>query len=501
MKMPNLYFGIALALLASAPLKAVVPAAVTAVKDADAPLSVVRVEVTDQPWDFIHPWAKKAPVTRSGLGAVLPNGEVLVTGDLVADADYVELERAETGERISAQVEVVDYEADLALLKPADDSFLKHLQPLQIGDSQVGDRVQVLQLESTGAQVATSALVTTVTVAPYPVGSSAFLIYRLSSPLQYRDSSFTLPVVKGGKLTGLLIRYDSRSQTLDLVSAPVIRHFLASAKTKPYVGFPRAGVSFAPMRDPQLHRYAGDEQSVAAGGVYVTAVETGGPAEQAGIKAGDVLTAIGSVAIDADGNYRDPLYGKLAIQHLITTQSPDGAKLVMHLLRAGKPLALTVTVKHRPVEDYVIEPYTLDRAPKFYVLGGLVLQELSRQYLKEWGGGWEKKAPEQFVYMDHFQETLFHDGQKKIVFLSQVLPTPLTIGDDQLSGIVLTKVNDRPIHSLADLPAALEHPINGFHKLEFSEEPHLLYLDAAQAKAIEPVLMRSYGLPAIKNLD
>jgi len=477
------------------------PAAVTAVKDVDAPLSVVRVEVTDQPWDFIHPWAKKAPITRSGIGAVLSEGRVLVTGSLVADADYVELIRAETGERIAATVDVVDYDANLAILKPADAAFLKALKPLELTDSKVGDRVDVVQLEATGAQVATEALLTTVTVAPYPISDAELLVYRLSSSLQYRDASYTLPVLRDGKLTGLLIRYDSRSQTVETVSAPVLRHFLTAAAKKPYAGFPRAGLSFEAMRDPQLRHYAGVKDDSQPGGVYITAVNENSSAEKAGLKAGDVLLSVDGQEVDADGNYRDKTYGKLALQNIISTKHFDGDKVPVSILRDGKPMALTVQVGCRPLSDYAIEPYSFDHAPRFYVLGGLVLQELSRQYLKEWGPSWEKKAPEKFVYLDRYQDSLFHDGQKRVVFLSQVLPTPLTIGDDQIGGVVVTKVNDQPINRISDLPAALEHPVNGFYKIEFDSSPYVLYLDAAQTKAIEPVLMRTYGLPAIKQLD
>jgi S1-C subfamily serine protease len=82
---------------------------------------VVRVNATDQAWDFFHPWTKHAPYSHRGLGAVLAHGEVLVTAELIENANYVELERAESGEKVPATVEAVDYEADLALLKPADD--------------------------------------------------------------------------------------------------------------------------------------------------------------------------------------------------------------------------------------------------------------------------------------------------------------------------------------------------------------------------------------------
>jgi len=43
-----------------------------------------------------------------------------------------------------------------------------------------------------------------------------------------------------------LMRYDSRSQTVDAISSPVIEHFLVEAQHQPYKGFPRAGIGFSP---------------------------------------------------------------------------------------------------------------------------------------------------------------------------------------------------------------------------------------------------------------
>ncbi len=86
-------------------------------------VSVVRVNVTDQPYDFIHPWSKKAPYSHRALGAVLPGNRVLVTAELVADYNYVEFEKAESGEKTPATVETVDYDANLAILKPVDENF------------------------------------------------------------------------------------------------------------------------------------------------------------------------------------------------------------------------------------------------------------------------------------------------------------------------------------------------------------------------------------------
>src|ERR1043166_5890540 len=125
------------------------------------PLSLVRVNVTGQPYDYFRPWQKKAPISKRALGAVLSKGRVLVTADLVTNQNYVELERAESGEKTAANVEVIDYEANLALLAPSEKSFLDGITPLDIAtDTVVGDRLAAWQLEPTGALVATEGLVT-----------------------------------------------------------------------------------------------------------------------------------------------------------------------------------------------------------------------------------------------------------------------------------------------------------------------------------------------------
>src|SRR5438309_9203787 len=96
------------------------------------PLSLVRVNVTGQPFDYFRPWQKKAPLSKRALGAVLSKGRVLVTADLVTNQNYVELERAESGEKTAANVDVIDYEANLALLEPVDKNFLSGITPLDI---------------------------------------------------------------------------------------------------------------------------------------------------------------------------------------------------------------------------------------------------------------------------------------------------------------------------------------------------------------------------------
>lgn len=459
--------------------------------------SLIRVNSTNQTYDFFRPWMKKAPYMRRGTGVILADNRVLVTAELVANHSYVELEKPGSAEKCPAEVLVVDYDADLALLKPAREDFLEKSKPLEISSgAKVGDKIEILQLEANGAVARTPGVVTTISVSDYPMDSVGLLSYRLSVPLQSRDGSFTIPAVKDGKLLGLLMRYDSRSQTAELVPPPVIDHFLADAALPQYPGFPRLGISISPTRDPQFRRYIGLKD----GGVYVTEVTPGGSAEKAGIKRGDAITSVAGKAIDQDGNYDDPEYGKISFSHLLNTLGRSGETVEIAILRDGKEETIPVVLAPLDHSRVASESYVMDTQPKYFILGGLIFQELSRPYLYEWGGNWRKEAPQRLVYLDAFQNELPKD-RGKIVFLSQVLPAESTVGYEDLDHLVVSKINDVPIKSLADIATAAAQPKNGFHKIEFEEDPGVIYLDAGDVQKNTDQIIQHYNLPASNNLD
>jgi hypothetical protein len=334
----------------------------------------------------------------------------------------------------------------------------------------------------------------------YPTDVGQFLTYRISLPMQYRENSYTIPLVKNNKLAGLLLRYDPRSQLIDAIPAPIITHFLKEAESEQYRGFPAVGFSFFPTRDPQLRKFAG--QTGKPGGVYVTNVEPNMPAKKAGMQVGDIIMAIGSHEIDQNGNYVDPLYGKIDFTNLISAHSYAGDVLSFQIQREGKPMEVKVTLEHRDAKDYVSPPYALDEAPKYLVLGGLIFQELSRQYLKEWGPNWLREAPQRFVYLDRFQSELFPGENRRIVIMSQVLPANNTIGYDEFSYLTVLKANGQEIKSLNDLAAAVKQPIEGgFIKIETEEDPKQIELEAGSIAAEAPALQENYGIPSLQRLE
>jgi len=228
-------------------------------------------------------------------------------------------------------VAVIDYQANLALLKPGQPEFLADARPLELDSgAAVGDRAQIIQLEPNGTIATTGATLTTVTLTNYPIDDLSLLTFRLSAPLQQRDGSFVLPALRNGRLLGLLMRYDARSQTADLIPPPVIAHFLKDAAQPKYAGFARAGISYANLRDPQLRRYLGLKEN---GGVFVDGIAAGSPADQAGIQTGDVILSVENVEIRNEN-------------HLINLISslPIGQRIRMHVWRERTTLTLDATV-------------------------------------------------------------------------------------------------------------------------------------------------------------
>lgn len=251
---------------------------------------------------------------------VLPGNRVLVTAQMVADATYIELELPEGSQKLAAKVQAVDYEANLALLAPnsatKEKEFFASLQGVQVdGSARIGDSLSVWQSGRVGDLIVTPLRISKVMTQGYVVDNAAFLVYEATGIIRSESNSFTLPVMKSGRLAALLLRYDSKNQVATLLPAPIIQHFLQDVADGKYDGFPSLGIEFQVTQDDQFRAYLGLQPDTP--GVYVSKVVQGGSADRAGIKPGDIMMAINGSKIDARGDYQDDLFGAVSASHLI----------------------------------------------------------------------------------------------------------------------------------------------------------------------------------------
>ena len=83
-----------------------------------------------------------------------------------------------------------------------------------------GSTLQILQLEPNGSPALSPATVTTIALMPYPADNAYYLLYRVSTTIPQREGSYVVPALHDGKLAGLVMRYDSRTQAAEIIPSP-----------------------------------------------------------------------------------------------------------------------------------------------------------------------------------------------------------------------------------------------------------------------------------------
>ncbi len=460
--------------------------------------SVIRVATTLQSYNPSQPWEKTSPRKRRALAAVLPNSQVLTTAEMVTDANFIQLESANGEHQIPARVVAVDYEANLALLTPNSDEGIKTLAQfngLQIApQAHLGDEVNIVQIEDNGMTLITEGRIQSADVVASFVPGHFFLNYEVKASMQSAANSFTVPVLKDDKLLGLLTSYSSKDQLVDIISPEIIQAFLKDAKDGAYQGFPSLGIGTTRTTDTHFRDWL--QLSSDKGGLYITRVLPNSAAALAGIKKGDVLASISGKPLDRRGYYQASGYGQLFWSHLIRGSHPIGSTIKLGLLRDGKPLEVSATLKRAP--EGIIQSHTYDKAPRFLVKGGIVFQELSKSYLQAYGENWTTRAPLNLLDAVNHPED-YEKGRKRLVFISAVIPTPATLGYESLNSVIVEQVNGQAIEDLPSLIAAFKiAPENGIHTLKLDGQPETIYLDSKVSDTVDQSLL-ARGLPTLSR--
>lgn len=465
--------------------------------------SVVRINSTSQSWNPGQPWEKTPPQHLRSLGAIVGPNQVLTTGEMVADATYLELELPDGSQTAEAKIIAVDYEANLALLtvKSEEDSekFFTGTTPLKLAEPpSIGDKLRIIQVEDNGTTLLTTGSLQSVDVATSFLPNQSFLTYLVKGSMQSAASSFSLPVLNGNALSGILLSYESKDQISDVLSVDVISHFLANVEEGTYAGFPSLGISIARTEDPSFRKFLKLQPD--QGGLYISTVRIGGAADLAGVKKGDVLLTAAGFPIDRRGYYEHPHYGPVFWGHIVRGEKSTGDEIVLGLLRDGKAMDITAILTREEPQQHLVPDYQFDRAPNFLVKGGLIFQELTRPVLEAYGKDWSSRAP--LNLLDAYENPEKYEAKaKRIIFLSGSIPTPATVGYEPLRNLIVKKINGIEIDSMKTLIAAFGKPnADNLHSIEFLEEDFTVYLDEAISTNVDTMLLER-GLTRLSRAE
>ena len=286
-----------------------------------------------------NPKAKSIPVAL-GTGFVIDAGEglILTNNHVVQGAEEVKVQfREDELEMIPAEIIGRDPELDVALLKIKSKT---KLVAIPMGDS---DAIDVGEY---------------VLAIGNPLGYGHTVSHGILSAKGRRNPEFRMgrylqtdasinpgnsggPLINvKGEVIGINNAIDARAQGIGFaIPMNLVKGVLGQLKSKGSVSRGYLGVSAADLT-PDIAEQLNINSKLR--GVIVSDVQPDSPAEKAGVKAYDVITAVNGETITNSSD----LTVKIA-------SVPVGKTATIEIVRSGKPKSLTVSVAERPLADGV----------------------------------------------------------------------------------------------------------------------------------------------------
>jgi hypothetical protein len=145
-------------------------------------------------------------------------------------------------------------------------------------------------------------------------------------------------------------------------------------------------------------------------------------------------------------------------------------------------------------------PEEYDVVPTYYILGGLVFEPLTVNYLKRWGKEWHVKAPTNLLNYHLYGEP--KDDRRQIVVLIRVLADEINTGYHELENRVVSRVNGRRIANMRDLVDAIEGQQRRYHTI-IDETGYKIVLDKSRVFADGHEILKKYNIHSdrSKNLE
>ena len=282
---------------------------------------------------------------------------------------------------------------------------------------------------------------------------------------------------------------------MQVVNAELIQRFLTQEKP----GVPSLGLVLSQLDDPQFRKYL--KLDAAANGMYISKVLPGSAAEAAGVKEGDVLTAVEGMPVDNLGRCNHPRYGLHHVVVLMRGMKDAGQEIMLGISRAGEAMQIAVKLDRTAEEKAVFRQQQVGRQPRYIMWGGLLFQPLTSTYMNEVRTRSNGLLPLELQVLLDEETALREKGCTEAIGLTFVLPTAATQGYDELRFCLLQAVNGKQVNSFAELAALLDEPTeNGLIRLDFNKAPYTVYLDRAAVDAVNTQLQQQ-AIPKLRVVE
>ena len=451
--------------------------------------SLVTLEIDRQGYNYIQPWSRRSQSAQKS-GVVLGPKTILTTAEQLNDLISVRIQKGGRGKWYTGKLEWIDYHANLALITSDEADLWTGLKPAALmpkiplsGEARVlrwrEGKLEARKMEINRARIET--------------GRLTFIdLLHLELDGEVQGVGGSEPVIDGGKIIGLMESQESGGGLA--IPAPFIKSILDARAKNAYPGLGFFNFFWQKAENPETLT-ALKLKSTDHGVIVIQPMAKLGEASV--LKPRDVILNIDGFEIGPEGDYQDPIYGRIMLEALATRGRWAGDEVPMTIWRDGQEMTIKYKLPKGSFADETIPDKVFDQAPEYLIAGGFVFQPLSVPYLESWGADWQRRAPFRLAYL---KQAIPTEKQEAVVVISLVLPDPYNLGYQDIRGLLVRKINGQKIVHLTDVEAALKEPKNGFHVLEFApgDSPGKVVLGADTLAPATARVLKRYGVDQYK---
>jgi len=438
------------------------PAATPASPATSVETSVVKVFATARGPDVFRPWQKQAPHEETGSGIVIEGKRILTAFRAIQYSNEIQIQANQAGDKITATVELVSNEMDLAVLKLGDESFFDTHPPLA------------------RAQGAPS-IKDTVLVYGYPIGGTSLSITKgIVSRIEFTQYNFPTyglrvqidaainpgnsggPAVAGDRMVGMALSHLGGTENIGyIVPNEEIDIFLKNLPAGKYTPKPGFYDACQTLQNAALRPFLKLEKSEE--GMLVRKADSSDPRYP--LKEWDLIEKVGGYPVDDQGMVH---VGELRLDFRYAVQKDTvNGQIPMEIVRGGKHLRLEVPI---PNGREMLIPGVRGAYPPYFIYGPIVFtkatQAISAGLMRNanlMGGMTWDASP----LLNRRGDRAAFPGEEIVLVPCPLFPNKLGAGYDPPFFHVVASINAVPVRNLKHLVELLRDARTDYVTIRF----------------------------------
>ena len=454
---------------------------------------VVVILSYQQSYDWLIPWNKKALRQSTGAALVIAPQLLLTTAELVSNHTLIEVRKPGDPDSYEAEIHLLDYGINLALLYVSDPRFWHGLSPVEWGELELGSG-EIVYWKNKNEWQSISADIKHLFVGYRSRSQSRFPILEVIASL--KSDVQGNPLVQDDKFVGMVMQ--KRDSNLDVFPASLLQAFVERSNQEPYQSFPQRGFGWHKIPQETVRDYLQIPENLT--GILIDQIWHYGTGSDV-LQPYDFLVSIEGWQISNEGKIEHPQWGNVTFDFLLTDLHTQDF-ITLELVREGMPITLQSKLVDFPADRHSVPLRNVLEPPRYVLRGGLLFQELNMNYLELWGKEWRKKAPIRLSIYQQLEADLAQNKNRRLVLLTRVLPAPINIGYQNLHNLIVTEINNRPIQKLMDVVYAFQHPKGSYHQVRFlpGSDRAFLVLPVDEIQATDQQILQHFQIPRLERL-